>query len=336
MDRLFAGAIPALLGFLADPDPRRWQVLARLAVAGLMSMARREDVVDAGPEAAVPWVEAALRGEERPAVGGGGGGGGLRLYPVRDGSGLPLLLIGDSRVKPQGLSALAVLDDRPEAVAGDGAEHRRRWKAWLCWGNVLQFLNPSGEGRADGLQLARTALDAFDASLLAATAGQAGGLLTALREDRQGTGLTDAGAEPERGADVRLTDSGTGAVANTGGTTPTALERTMAWQLVLRELSYMGDPAIEKLARTLAERSDVPPPEAGWDTRGVSRPLELAWPTARIAVVLAEDAQDTGYLTECHAAGWHVGEAAAWDETELAALLREARTGVTDEGGGGA
>ncbi|MHB6909462.1 DEAD/DEAH box helicase [Streptomyces sp. DB-54] len=338
LDRLFAGAIPALLGFLADPDPRRWQVLARLAVAGLMSMARREDVVDAGPEAAVPWVEAALRGEERPAVGGGGGGGGggLRLYPVRDGSGLPLLLIGDSRVKPQGLSALAVLDDRPEAVAGDGAEHRRRWKAWLCWGNVLQFLNPSGEGRTDGLQLARTALDAFDASLLAATAGQAGGLLTALREDRQGTGLTDAGAEPERGADVRLTDSGTGAVANTGGTTPTALERTMAWQLVLRELSYMGDPAVEKLARTLAERGDVPPPEAGWDTRGVSHPLELAWPTARIAVVLAEDAQDTGYLTECHAAGWHVGEAAAWDETELAALLREARTGVTDEGGGGA
>jgi hypothetical protein len=302
-------------------------------------MARREDVVDAGPEAAVPWVEAALRGEERPAVGGGG----LRLYPVRDGSGLPLLLIGDSRVRPQGLSALAVLDDRPEAGAGDGAEHRRRWKAWLCWGNVLQFLDPSGEGRADGLQLARTALDTFDAGLLAATAGQAGGLLTALREDRQGTGLTDTGAtgagtdaEPERSAGVRATDSGAGAVAHTGGTTPTALERETAWQLVLRELSYMGDPAIEKLAHALAERGDVPPPEAGWDTRGVSRPLELAWPTARVAVVLAEDAQDTGYLTECHAAGWRIGEAAAWDETELAALLREARPGVTDEGGGGA
>ena len=332
LDRLFAGAIPALLGFLADPDPRRWQVLARLAVAGLMSMARREDVVDAGPEAAVPWVEAALRGEDRPAVVGSG----LRLYPVRDGSGLPLLLIGDSRVKPQGLSALAVLDDRPEAVAGDGAEHRRRWKAWLSWGNVLQFLDPSGEGRADGLQLARTALDAFDAGLLAATAGQAGGLLTALREDRKGTGLTDAGAVPA-GADAgQERGTGTSVVAPAGDTTPTALEWAAAWQLVLRELSYMGDPAIEKLARTLAERGDVPPPEAGWDTRGVSRPLELAWPTARIAVVLAEDAQDTGYLTECHAAGWRVGEAAAWNETELATLLRETRSGVTDEGGGGA
>ncbi|MGV9985639.1 DEAD/DEAH box helicase [Streptomyces olivaceus] len=346
MDRLFAGAIPALLGFLADPDPRRWQVLARLAVAGLMSMARREDVVDAGPEAAVPWVEAALRGEERPAVGGDSGG--LRLYPVRDGSGLPLLLIGDSRVRPQGLSALAVLDDRPEAVAGDGAEHRRRWKAWLCWGNVLQFLDPSSEGRADGLQLARTALDAFDAGLLAATTGQAGGLLAALREDRQGTGLTDTGAvpaggdaEPGRGAgpgaDVRLTGSGTGAaVAHADATTPTALERTIAWQLVLRELSYMGDPAVEKLALALAERGDVPPPEAGWDTSGVSRPLELAWPAVRIAVVLAEDAQDTGYLSECRAAGWRVGDAGAWDETELAALVRQARSGATDEGGDGA
>ncbi len=45
---------------------------------------------------------------------------------MRDGSGLSLTLMGDTRVKPQGLSALAVLDDRAElspvtAMRIDGA-----------------------------------------------------------------------------------------------------------------------------------------------------------------------------------------------------------------------
>ncbi len=81
IDRLFAGAIPALLGFLADPDLRRWRAMVRLCVAGLLQLAKRDEVVDASPEAAVPWIEAALRDDDRPLVRGQG----LRLYPCATG-----------------------------------------------------------------------------------------------------------------------------------------------------------------------------------------------------------------------------------------------------------
>ncbi|MGW9358656.1 DEAD/DEAH box helicase [Streptomyces diastaticus] len=332
IDRLFAGAVPALLAFLADPDLRRWHALARLCTGGLLPLARREEVVDASPEAAVPWIEATLRGDLRPPVSGRG----LKLYPVRDASGLPLTLIGDARAKPQGLSALAVLDDRAEAVAGDGDTHRRRWKAWLCWGNVLQFLDPTGIGRADGLQLARSELASFDAGLLAATAVRSDGLLRALREDLPGTGLVvpegedrDGGPSPEAAAEAAPPAATGGAGRHAA---PTGVERA-AWELVLRELSYVGDPAIEDLARALAERGGVRAAEAGWDAPGVSRPLELAWPDLRIAVVLDEDAADDAYMAQCAAAGWQVRAPGGWDEKELAALLDGGRESASAEGG---
>ncbi|MFJ8692193.1 DEAD/DEAH box helicase [Streptomyces roseolilacinus] len=329
VDRLFAGAIPALLGFLADPDPRRWHALARLCVMGLLSLVRREEVVDASPKAAVPWIEAALRGDDRPPVVGGQG---LRLYPVRDASGLPLVLIGDLRTQPQGLSALAVLDDRAEAVAGDGAAHRRRWKAWLCWGNVLQFLDPTGTGRADGLQLARSGLDSFDAGLLAATAVRADGLLTAVREELSGTGLVVTEREPERTDGEAAAGPPRQGEEAGASPDPTALERA-AWELVLRDLSYVGDPVMDAFARALAERGDVRAAKAGWDADGISRPLELAWPDQRIAVVLDEDAADEAYMAECAVAGWHVRAPGDWDEEELAALLRGRRQRVSGTGG---
>ncbi|MFE9480999.1 DEAD/DEAH box helicase [Streptomyces spororaveus] len=320
IDRLYTGAVPSLLGFLADPDLGRWRAMARLVVGGLMKLAWREAVVDADLKTAVPWIESALRDEATPGVSGQG----LRLYPVRDSSGLPFVLIGDTRVQPAGLSALAVLDDRDEAVRGDGAAHRRRWKAWLSWGNVLQFLDPTGTGRADGLQLARSGLDSFDAGLLAATAVRADGLLTALREELPGSGLLTAGPEQEEAkpaAEPVPAQSSAAAATPDAVETPTAVERA-AWELVLRELSYMGDPAIDALAQALAARGDVRPAEAGWDADGISRPLELAWPDRRIAIVLGEDADDAAYMAECAAAGWEVRAPDGWDEEGLAGLLR--------------
>ncbi|WP_257573132.1 hypothetical protein [Streptomyces sp. JJ66] len=38
-------------------------------------------------------------------------------------------------------SALAVLDDRPEAITGNG--RKDRWVDWLSWSNLLQFLQPA-------------------------------------------------------------------------------------------------------------------------------------------------------------------------------------------------
>ncbi|MGO4760488.1 hypothetical protein AB4212_69630, partial [Streptomyces sp. 2MCAF27] len=128
---LFAGAIPSLLGFLREPRLNKWQQLAQLAVSAPAALRKRE-LVDADPVTAAGWIEAAVRGEPAPAVSGQG----LKLLSFQDASGLPLVVAGARRGDAKGLrwSALAVLDDRPEAVEGDRGEHRRRWKAWLCWG----------------------------------------------------------------------------------------------------------------------------------------------------------------------------------------------------------
>jgi replicative superfamily II helicase len=299
---LFAGAVPSLLAFLRTPDLTRWRNLAGLCVRGLLALHRKEDLVTAGPAGAVGWIEAAVRGERPPAADGQG----LNLLAARDASGLPVVLVADSRTKPVRWSALAVLDDRPEAVHGDRADHRRRWKAWLCWGNILQFLDPSGTGRADGMLLARTTLDTFDARLLAA-ATDGGGLLTALRDDRPGTGLAPGDRD--------------GGVHGASAPEPaTDLERA-AWDAVLRDLSYVGDPEVDRLARTLAARGDVRPGTAGYEVAGVPQTVELAWPDRRIGVVLAVDAADDVYMDRCAAAGWHVRAPGDWSPDELAALL---------------
>ncbi|MFC5953574.1 DEAD/DEAH box helicase [Streptomyces pratens] len=317
---LFGGAVPSLLGFLRDPRLTKWQQLAQLAVSVPAALRRRE-LVDTGPATAVGWIEAAVRGESAPPVSGQG----LKLLAFQDDSGLPLVVVGarPAEGKPLRWSALAVLDDRPESVEGDRAEHRRRWKAWLCWGNIIQFLDPTGTGRADGLALARTTLDTFDAALLAATAGPAGGLLHALRDDAPGTGLAlpDEEAEderPEGAVPARPADAGPSQPADG----MTRVEHT-AWKLAVGELSKWGDPEVAALAERLAERGDLPAGKPNWDLDGVSRTVEFAWPGPKIGIVLASDAEDTEYMAQCAAAGWQVRAPGAWDVEELARLLGE-------------
>ncbi|MFZ3560804.1 DEAD/DEAH box helicase [Streptomyces sp. BH055] len=319
---LFAGAIPSLLGFLHDPDLDRWRDLAVHAVGGLLPGNPHTAVTDASPAQATGWVEAVLRDESTPAVSGGG----LKLIRTKDASELTLALILDMAAAGGRWSALTVLDDRDEAVSGDSPAHRRRWKAWLCWGNILQFLDPTGTGRADGLQLARSALDSFDAGLLAAAAGESTGILPALRAHQEGTGL----ALPESNVEARLQD--VPEVASPApDTSPTALERKL-WELLFEQLAYVGDPAVDDLARRLAEHGGIPAAEAGYDVDGIPRPVELAWPDRKIGIVLAEDAEDTEFMHDCRAAGWEVRTPDAWSPEEVAAMLRVGAESPAGEG----
>ncbi|MER6843794.1 DEAD/DEAH box helicase [Streptomyces platensis] len=316
---LFTGAVPSLLGFLHDPRLSKWQQLAQLAVSVPAALRKRE-LVDADPVTAAGWIEAAVRDEPAPAVSGQG----LKLLSFQDGSGVPLVVAGARRADGKALrwSALAVLDDRPEAVEGDRADHRRRWKAWLCWGNIIQFLDPTGGGQADGLVLARTTLDTFDATLLAATAGPVSGLLPALRDEAQGTGLSASDADIHLPTEAVDTKAQAVAEAAEPGDGMTPLERT-AWELVLGQLVKWGDPEVAALAERLAGRGDVPAGKANWDVEGVPRTVELAWPGPKIGVVLAEDAEDSVYMAQCAAAGWQVRTPDAWEVEELARLLGE-------------
>ena len=57
-----------------------------------------------------------------------------------------------------------MLDDRLATISADEKAHRRRWAAWLYWGNIVQFLS---DGAGDGDQIAYTNLEAVDPHLLA-------------------------------------------------------------------------------------------------------------------------------------------------------------------------
>jgi ribosomal protein L37AE/L43A len=311
LDAAHAGAIPALLAFLRAPDPAYWRDLAAVTLGGFLIGLDRSDLVQADPASAARWLTAAVREEKPPETTTGR----LVLFRVQDAAGLPLCVVLDQRHGDPRWSALAVLDDRAEAVHGDRPDHRRRWKAWLTWGNILQFLDPSGTGHADGVLLARTAVDAFDAGLLAATAdpaaGTGHGLLSALRADHPGSGLgapdEDAPAPPPHRQHGAQPQAGTD------------------WEEVLQELAYVGDPGVDRLARALAARGDVPAGQAGWEVGGVLRTIELAWPDRKVGVVLADDAADDEYMAGCAAAGWHVRPPGDWDDDELAGLLTDGR-----------
>ncbi|WP_037801852.1 DEAD/DEAH box helicase [Streptomyces sp. NRRL F-5135] len=304
----FAGAIPSLLSFLRVPDLAGWREVAQYTVGGLLTGNPHTKHVKAGRADVVPWVEAALNDAALPRPTGTG----LTLISTRDTAGLPLVVAVDQTHGPGSArwSALAVLDDREDAVSEDRPVHRRRWKSWLCWGNLIQFLDPTGTGRADGLQLARSALDAFDAGLLAAAGSATGGVLSTLRADANGASGALAAHRPEVAA---------GPEVRGAGASPTELER--AWQAVFEQLAYVGDPGVEDLAHKLAARGGVPAAKAGYDAEGVPRPIELAWPDAKIGVVLGEDAQDIAFVEQCRRAGWQVRAADSWAPDELAELL---------------
>ncbi|MGW8703540.1 hypothetical protein ACWGOK_42675, partial [Streptomyces eurythermus] len=51
----------------------------------------------------------------------------------------------------------------------DTQVHRHRWRGWLYWSNVLQFLDHGG---GDSVQLAGSLLDGFTTDVLTVTGGE--------------------------------------------------------------------------------------------------------------------------------------------------------------------
>ena len=107
---------------------------------------------------------ASLLGQPLPA----GGDGPIGLAQVTDDNDCAVTVILDPRAKSEenplgGWTALTVLDDRLATISADTKAHRRRWAAWLYWGNIVQFLS---DGAGDGDQIAYTNLELFDPHLL--------------------------------------------------------------------------------------------------------------------------------------------------------------------------
>ena len=150
-----------LFAYLTDPDQARWLRHAEAAVAGLAlspsrvhqeTLTRNATLVSSGTAAC------SRRGRH------------LGLSRVTDESGCAVTVILDPGARDEenplgGWTALAVLDDRLATIPADPKAHRRRWAAWLYWGNIVQFLS---DGAGDGNEIAYTNLERFDPHLLAA------------------------------------------------------------------------------------------------------------------------------------------------------------------------
>lgn len=288
---IWTNPMTTLLAFLTDPDRDRWRRRAEAAIGGLLRLSAARTTCP--PDSLAPVLDAALRDAPLPSPDPGA----LGILRVTDANGCPLTLIADQRAGTGAgaWSALVVLDDRTATIKTEpDAPHRRRWAAWLYWGNLVQFL---GHGAGDGCQLVVSALDDFDPAVLAAAGGA--GLdatlsLVPLDDADLPAQYTRAGTEPARTDEVH----------------------DPAW----REVYELVDPEESGLLELVGALAGlgVPAPQVGFELGAQAWQAEVAWPDRRIAVVLTgADDESANRDAAFAAAGWEVRHARDWTPDEL-------------------
>ncbi|MFF2785310.1 DEAD/DEAH box helicase [Streptomyces sp. NPDC058049] len=317
-DSVWVNPAGLLLAYLRSPDALRWQRRAEAAAAGLIGTAGVRGAAF-GSETVGVGIQDALH--DRTVTGSAGP---VRLVYGPDASGCLLVLAADGRRTPPVWTGLAVLDDSVAALA-DTQMHRRRWRGWLYWSNVLQFLDHGG---GDSVQVTSSQLDGFTTDVLTVTGGE--GWLPATRIGipvaDPALGVTST-ARVEEVAGVRDGESTAAPVES-----PAALAagRDPAWDQVLEYLDP-DEAGLVDLSRVLAD-AGVPTPQDGYELDERGWQAELAWPAVRIGVVLAprtggpETTEEPDYESADRdeafaAAGWDARTATAWDTAELIARL---------------
>ncbi|MFJ2478174.1 hypothetical protein ACIOWI_35315 [Streptomyces sp. NPDC087659] len=142
LDPVLRNPVETLLEFLADPDRAKWARRAAGLLGGFGAAARPQ-LVDR--EEAGRLLPDVLRGANLPASASANE---AVAFDARTTGQTRIIGLLDRRPEPRSKqpdmrawSALAVLDDRAEAITGDG--HKDRWTDWLRWSNLLQFLQPA-------------------------------------------------------------------------------------------------------------------------------------------------------------------------------------------------
>ncbi|SNS08385.1 protein of unknown function [Streptosporangium subroseum] len=325
---VWANPVDTLLAFLREPLPELWLRRAEALTAGLLRLAQGQS--RSGPDGVPKRLMAALRGSSLPASTM------EKILTIRavDTAGCPLAVVLDPRAG-YAWTAFAMIDDTNKTITADEESHKRRWAAWLYWGNLLQFLDA---GPGDGGQLTLTDLDAFDPSLLAVAGGSGiTSMLSLLPLDED---LVDEGEETVPVHAVRLPQepSATRTVPFQRVPAETQAMRREA-QAVSEKIPAGPDPRWEKIydlldpgesglaefARGLAEL-EVPAPasdEVGFELGEQAWQAELAWPSAKVAVVLAGDDDEARKRNAAYAAaGWDVRDVQGWLAEELAECIR--------------
>jgi replicative superfamily II helicase len=286
---IWCNPVRTLFAYLIDPDQTRWLRRAEAAVAGLFTGAVRVN-----PEILAERIVVSLLGQPLPHDGDGL----IGVAQVTDLNDCAVTVILDPRARSEenplgGWTALVVLDDRPAAISADERAHRRRWAAWLYWGNIVQFLS---DGAGDGDQIAYTNLELFDPHLLAASlkVTESSGLRTyySLNRRSQVEATPWAASLPHTPA------------------TPVPVD-VMSWRFDLLS------PEVGPLAHRLADLG-VPAPreeQIGYELNDQGWQAEIAWAVPRAAIIADGDEQCVAAFA---AAGWDARLAADWPPEELA------------------
>ncbi|MGW5114057.1 DEAD/DEAH box helicase [Streptomyces noursei] len=167
-DTVFLDPMSMLLAYLRNPNDVAWGNRASALVGGLLGTDRDVLVGNGTAEQARRTLGGLLDAWGRsdgidptPVQGHGT----LNLFQTCDQSGLPLAFLVDGASGRW--SALACLDDTDMDQLGT-PEHKARWRSWLQWSNLLQFLAAAG---GDGVQLTTSAAGRFDLAVLKAFGG---------------------------------------------------------------------------------------------------------------------------------------------------------------------
>ena len=140
LDDLNQNPVALLLDYLARPGDEAWQHAARSAVLGLFAAGDRHDIA---PAAVTDVIRSGLASadidvestDEAVAV--------ASQYITSNELKITAILdTREGRVDEQRWTVLAPLPDLPAAVASE--IHPRRWRDWLQWSNVLQFVRGPG------------------------------------------------------------------------------------------------------------------------------------------------------------------------------------------------
>ena len=288
---IWCNPVRTLFAYLTDPDPTRWLRRAEAAVAGLFTGPTRVN-----SETLTERIVASLLGQPLPA----GGDGPIGLAQATDDNDCAVTVILDPRAKSEenplgGWTALTVLDDRLATISADTKAHRRRWAAWLYWGNIVQFLS---DGAGDGDQIAYTNLELFDPHLLvsALKVANSSGLRTYYSLNRR----SQAEATPW--------------AASLSQTPVPPAGMDVSWPVDIIA------PEVGPLAHRLAGLG-VPAPaedQIGYELNDQGWQAEVAWAGPRVAIVADGDKECVAAFA---AAGWDARVAADWPPEELAARI---------------
>lgn len=255
---MWGNPIDFLIEYLTDPDADVWGVGALGTVLSIVNPGKH------GSDAPILVTPGGLAAGLNEFLGGlqptAGPEGTVMLVPRAGLSGLPLLVIADPADHVTTVGVLSVLDDRKTEVGGPN--HSARWRDWLRWSNVLQFLTRPRFGHELPMRMAEI--------------------------------WTRESVDPLAGSMLPL--AGVAPVAAAAGLAPEwALVRDYTDPILTQLIAIMSSTGIE----VPEAGAEVGPDESVWQ-------VELAWPDAKVAVVVDVDDQRDEWLVD---AGWTVASA---------------------------